>query len=181
MRASKPIQDSGELPARDRHSRFKHSLILWIVLFGIWLLWSGQYDEPLLIGFGGGSCLMVVLLSRRMGIVDAESVPVQLGLRPFIGYLPWLSKEIILANIDVARRVLDPRLPISPRMIRVKASQKEDLGQVVYANSITLTPGTVAVDMAKDEITVHALTREAAQFDESGEMDRRVTKMEGLR
>lgn len=84
----------------------------------------------------------------------------------------------MLANIDVARRILNPKLPIAPMMIRVKASQKGDLARVIFANSITLTPGTVSVDMQGDEIAVHALTPEAAEFDETGEMDRRVSRLE---
>lgn len=157
----------------------KHSLALLLILFGIWLLWSGQNDV-LLISFGIGSCLIVTLLSRRMQIVDEEGAPLQLGLRPFTSYMPWLIKEIVIANVDVARLILHPRLPISPRMIRVRASQKGDLGRVIYANSITLTPGTVSVDIAGDEIAVHALTRKAAELEASSDMDRRVSSMEGL-
>lgn len=144
----------------------------------IWLLWSGHFT-PLLLAFGVASSLFVLFLTRRMNIADEECAPL-LGLRPLI-YLPWLIKEVTLANIDVAKRVLDPSLPINPQMIRVKASQKGDLGRVIYANSITLTPGTVSVDMQGDEIVVHALTSEAADEDKSGDMDRRVTKLEGAR
>ena len=155
----------------------KYTVVLAVTLFGIWLLWSGHYT-PLLVSFGAGSCLLVAWLSRRMKIADEEGVPVHLGLRPFLIYAPWLIKEIVLANIDVARRILNPKLPIAPMMIRVKASQKGDLARVIFANSITLTPGTVSVDMQGDEIAVHALTPEAAEFDETGEMDRRVSKLE---
>ena len=156
----------------------KHSLVLGLTLFGIWLLWSGHFDLPLMIGFGVVSCLLVVLLSRRMNIVDEEGVPLQLGLRPFIYYAPWLIKEIVVANIDVARRILHPRLPIRPTVVQVRASQKGDLGRVIYANSITLTPGTVSIEMELDQITVHALSREGADDDMSGEIDRRVSKLE---
>ena len=122
--------------------------------------------------------MLVVWLSRRMNIVDEEGVPLQLGLRPFIYYAPWLLKEIVVANIDVTRRILHPRLPIRPTIVRVRASQKGDLGRVIYANSITLTPGTVSVDMEGDRITVHALSHEGAEEDMAGEMDRRVSKLE---
>ena len=81
----------------------------------------------------------------------------------------------------LARRLLDPRLPIRPQLIRLKASQTEDLTRVVYANSITLTPGTVSIAIEDDEIVVHALTRSAADEDKSGEMDRRATQLEGSR
>jgi multicomponent Na+:H+ antiporter subunit E len=75
---------------------------------------------------------------------------------------------------------LSPSLPISPTIIHVRASQKSDLGKVIYGNSITLTPGTVAIDIDGDKIEVHALTREAAQALRDGDMDRRVTRLEGV-
>ena len=76
------------------------------------------------------------------------------------------------------RRVLSPSLPVTPTLIRVKASQTSDLGQVIYANSITLTPGTVAVDLVGDQIKVHALLREGIEDLQAGEMDRRICRLE---
>jgi len=154
------------------------SVLLGIVLFGTWLLWSGHFTS-FLVSFGVVSCLLVVLMSRRMNIVDAEGVPIQLGLRPFYSFAPWLLKEIVVANIDVSRRILNPRLPILPTVVRVRASQKGDLARVIYANSITLTPGTISIDLAGSQITVHALCHEGAEEDLAGEMDRRITKLEG--
>ena len=143
----------------------------------VWLLWSGHYTT-LLIAFGAGSSLFVVLIARRMCLTDAEGHPVHLLLR-LTTYVPWLIWAIVKSNIDIAVRILNPRLPISPRIIKVKASQKTDLGRVIYANSITLTPGTVTVDVEGDELTVHALTRGTAEDLETGDMDRRVTGTEG--
>ena len=161
-----------------RRQNRKHSLALVGVLLLIWLLWSGHYT-PMLISFGIASSLFVVLLSRRMDIADEEGAPL-LGMRPLL-YIPWLIRQIIEANVDVARRILNPGLPIAPRMIEVRASQRSELGRVIYANSITLTPGTVSVDMRGDRIKVHALSAEAAAFDESGEMNRRVSSLESGR
>ncbi len=155
----------------------KYSLVLGLALFAAWLVWSGHYT-PLLIGFGAFSCVAVVLLARRMRIVDAEAAPVHLGLRPFIFYAPWLVKQIVLANIDVARRILQREMSIQPVVIRVKASQKGEIGRVIFANSITLTPGTVSIDVVGDTITVHALAPELADLEGIGEMDRRVTRLE---
>jgi multicomponent Na+:H+ antiporter subunit E len=112
-----------------------------------------------------------------MGIIDVEGHPIHL-LGGLLLYLPWFAWALIQANIDVARHILSPRLSISPCLIRVKASQKTHLGQVIYANSITLTPGTVAVDVEEGTIEVHALTRSAAEELMTGEMDRRVTHLE---
>ena len=155
----------------------KFPLILTVVLFGVWLLLSGHYD-PLMIGFGIVSCLLVVLVSCRMRIVDEEGAPVELGLRPFIFYAPWLLKKIVVANFDVAGRILHPSLPIHPTMVSVHASQRGEIARVIYANSITLTPGTVAVKMEGNKITVHSLSYEGAVEDGSGEMDRRVSALE---
>ncbi len=105
--------------------------------------------------FGLVSCVGVVLLAGRMRIVDEEGVPIQLGIKPFL-YAVWLVKEIVQANIDVAWRILKPSLPIRPKVIRLKATQQGDLGRVIYANSITLTPGTVSIDVEGDEISAYS-------------------------
>ena len=147
------------------------------VLFVIWLLLSGHYDA-LLIGFGVLSCAMVAAIAARMDLVDREGHPIYLISRA-LRYWPWLVWEIVKANWDVARRALGPGLDISPTLLRVSASQKTDLGRVIYANSITLTPGTVSVDVEGGTILVHALSRDGAAALEEGEMDRRVTRMMG--
>lgn len=152
-----------------------------IVLFGIWLLWSGHYsfDHTLVFVLGVVSCVAVVAIAVRMGIADEEGHPLHLIGRALI-YGLWLLWAIFKANIDVTLRVLHPRLPISPTLVQVRTSQKSDLGRVIYANSITLTPGTVSVETEADTITVHAIARDVAEDLETGEMDRRVTSVEGL-
>ena len=89
-------------------------------------------------------------------------------------------KEIVLSNLAVARVILDPKLPIHPRILRVPAGQRSDLGQVIYANSITLTPGTVTLDVRDGHMLVHALTTESAKGLLTGEMDRRVAQLEAF-
>ena len=155
----------------------KLPLYLTLVLFGVWLLWSG-HTEPLLISLGAVSTVSVVAVCRRMGLIDEEAVPLGLPLRAPL-FLPWLLWQVVKSNVDVARRILDPRLPIRPELIRVKAGQRDDLGRTIHANCITLTPGTVSVGVEGGEIIVHALTREAARGLQTGEMDRRVTRFEG--
>ncbi|MDH3642360.1 MAG: Na+/H+ antiporter subunit E [Gammaproteobacteria bacterium] len=152
------------------------AVYLGLFLFGLWFLLSGSY-VALLLALGFASSVFVVAIALRMHIVDRETHPIHLH-SAIVFYWIWLTWEIVKANIDVARRVLDPRLPMSPNLLRVKATQKTDLGRVSYANSITLTPGTVSVRVEGDSILVHALTREAAEVLAKGEMDRRVTKIE---
>ena len=154
-----------------------HAISLALVLFALWLLLSGHY-VPLVLGLGALSVLLVVTIALRMDVVDRERYPIHLSPKALL-YWPWLGWEIVKSNVDVARRILSPTLPISPTVIRLKASQKSELGKVIYANSITLTPGTVSIDIDGDKIEVHALTREAAHALRTGNMDRRVTRFEG--
>jgi multicomponent Na+:H+ antiporter subunit E len=150
---------------------------LGAALFALWLMLSGHYT-PLLLRFGVGSCALVVFIAHRMDVVDHEGVPLSVTGR-FIAYFPWLLKEIWVANIAVARVILTPSLPISPISVIFKASQKTDLGRVIYANSITLTPGTISTGVNGNEIEIHALTRKDVDGREEDEMDRRVSWVEG--
>ena len=153
---------------------------LAVFLAAAWVLWSFHFT-PLLLGLGAASIVLVLYLVHRMRVVDEEAALVDLVNVRTALYVPWLLAEVIRANLAVARLILHPRLPISPRMIRVPAEQKSALGKVLYANSITLTPGTVTVDVDEHEGTllVHALTTSAAEGLESGEMGRRVAALEG--
>ncbi len=154
-----------------------HSISLGLLLFGVWLLLSGFF-EWLLLGLGVVSCLAVVLIAHRMDVIDREGHPIHLGWRILV-YWVWLAGEIVKANIDVARRILHPGLPIRPQLVRLKTSQGSELGHVIYANSITLTPGTVSVEVGRGEILVHAIANEPAEGLKTGEMDRRVSRVEG--
>jgi multicomponent Na+:H+ antiporter subunit E len=147
------------------------------VLSALWLALSG-YFQALLISFGILSCVLVAWLGARMDRTDGEH---HFGLvRPLatIRYLGWLTLEVIKSNLDVSRRILSPRLPISPTVVWVPASQKSEIGLVVFANSITLTPGTVSIDIQEGEIEVHALSKEGADALLEGEMNRRVRSIE---
>ena len=154
----------------------KRALSLFLLLFAFWLLLSGHYDFWL-IGLGFISSASAVFLARRMGIVDAEGLPLDL-VPGLLRYAPWLFGTVIQANFDVARRILHPRLPITPTVIRVPAEQRTAPGRVSYANSITLTPGTISLEVSDDEIEVHALSVDAAEDLQSGEMGRRVVALE---
>jgi len=151
-----------------------------VVLFVFWLLLSG-YFTPFLMGAGIVCAALVVAFTRRMQLLDREGYPLHLVPRALLSYWPWLLWEICKSAWDVSRIVVHPRLPISPTMTRVPATQRSDLGRTAYANSITLTPGTIAIEAEGGEILVHALTREAARGLDAGDMDRRVTAFEGRR
>ncbi len=154
-----------------------HAVSTFAVLYGFWLLLSG-YFTPFLLAAGAASALAVVLFSKRMGIIDRESYPFHLVGHALFSYWPWLVKEIIKSGWDVARRIIHPRLPISPTLVRFRPSQRTDLGLVIHAQSITLTPGTISVEVGPGEFLVHALTAEAGAALAGSEMDRRVTVLE---
>lgn len=145
-------------------------------LFAFWLLLSGQ-TSPFLIAAGIGSTLAVLAICERMGILDREGQPIHLGLRA-VAYWGWLTWEIAKSAWDVTKLILGPIGGISPTLVRVRASQATEVGRVIYANSITLTPGTISLELDDDTIVVHALTRGGAASLEGGDMDRRVTRLE---
>jgi multicomponent Na+:H+ antiporter subunit E len=148
------------------------NLKLAIALSLLWLLLSGHF-EALILAFGVFSIALVVWLSARMRIVDGESYPFSLIPR-LSGYWAWLLKEIVKSNIDVAKRVLGPSSAVQPLVFDVQASQSSDLGLVIFANSITLTPGTVSLDLEKGRIRVHALHPDIAKGVSESGMDARV-------
>lgn len=155
--------------------RYSLTLLIEVVIF--WLLLSGHYNARFL-GFCAISSLLVTWLARRMAVVDAESQPHHLALR-LPGYWLWLGWEVVKANIDVIKCILAPRRPITPTMGQVTAEGHSELGQVIYANSITLTPGTISVAMPDAVIDVHALTRDGFDDLAEGAMHRRVLATEG--
>ena len=148
---------------------------LAVALGAAWLLWSGLF-KPLLLGLGLFSCVLTLYLSKRMGYFDSELFALRFSFR-LMKFWIWLIKEIVSSSLEVARVVLDPDLPISPSVVTLKATATHPVDQVILGNSITLTPGTLALDLHKGVIQVHCLTRDGAQNVLDGEMDRRVAAL----
>ena len=150
---------------------------LWGILFAIWLLLSWHFTT-LLIVFGLATCTLAVWVGVRMGTVDRESVPIHLVGGALL-YVPWLVWEIFKSNVRVARIILAPRLRVDPSIVHFRASQRTDLGRFIYANSITLTPGTVTTGIVGDDFEVHAIVQSEIDGSEENDMNRRVTALEG--
>jgi multicomponent Na+:H+ antiporter subunit E len=146
-------------------------------LFVFWLVLSGHYT-PALVALGAVSALACTAAALRMRIVDAEGHPIHL-IFGLLTYVPWLACEIFKSAWAVTKIIVDRRLPVSPSMTVVTASQRTTIGMFIYANSITLTPGTITVGQRGDKLTVHALVQQGAIDLEAGRMDRRVTRLEG--
>jgi len=154
-----------------------HSVSLFVFLCLFWLLLSGFFTA-FLLSAGVGCALAVVWFARRMDVVDAEGHPIHLGPRMLL-YWFWLIKEIVKSAWNVSMIIVNPKLPISPTLVRFRPTQKTELGLVIHANSITLTPATITVEAGPDEFLVHGLTRGGAEGVIDSEMDRRVTACEG--
>ena len=154
---------------------------------GFWLVFSGQLDA-LHVGAGVLSAALVAVLSRdleRLGTRhDARGRPVpvftfSVHWGRFAVYLAWLLGQVIVANLQVAFIVLHPRLPISPTVVRFRTRLPGDLGRTTFGNSITLTPGTITLDVEGDRLVIHALTRASAQQVLTRAMERRVARALG--
>ncbi len=148
----------------------------FLIMFLFWVILSGMFDAFHLT-LGLISCSIVTALSRELLFLGSSKQP---WIRQTVGlilYLPWLFWAIVLSCIDVARIVLHPRMLdlIDPRIIHFKTQLKSDFSRVTFAQSITLTPGTITVFIHEDEFTVHALTKDSADG-LPGEMEERIIK-----
>ncbi len=153
------------------------SISLAIVLFVFWLALSGHYSA-MLVGIGLGTAIAAAAAMRRLNILDAEAHPTEV-VAATLTYWPWLFWEIVKSAWTVTKVILHPKLPVSPTMTTVEASQTTPVGIATYGNSITLTPGTITTDVSGNRLIVHALMREGAIDLEEGGMDRRVRQFEG--
>lgn len=153
--------------------------IVWLVfiLSVFWVIDSGHFD-PLLLSFGVFSVTLVVWINHRMSQATGDYQPPIIMSRRMPGYIIWMLKEIIKSNIEVVRCIYQRQPAIEPSVFKVLASQKSDLFRVLYANSITMTPGTITLEVEDDEFTIHALTRSSREGVETGEMDQRVRRFE---
>jgi multicomponent Na+:H+ antiporter subunit E len=158
-------------------NKFYHIASLFISLAILWLLLSGYYTG-LLLSLGFLSVFFVTMISLRMGLLPYDQPETFFRFIKYIPYGFWLVIEILKSNIDVCKRILNPRLPISPRWVTIKSSQTSEFGEIVYANSITLTPGTISIDVNDNNIDVHALSESGVDGLETGEMDKRVSQAE---
>ena len=136
---------------------------------------SGHYSI-LIITLGVISCAFCVYVAKRGNLIDDEGLPIFFIPR-LSNYLIWLFKEILKSNLNTAKVIINGK--VEPETFTVKASQVTDVAKVTYANSITLTPGTVTTKMQKDVFEVHALNSDFGNDDRTNEMDKKVTWLEG--
>ncbi|MBW2107286.1 MAG: Na+/H+ antiporter subunit E [Deltaproteobacteria bacterium] len=144
-----------------------------VIMFGFWLLLSGIFDAfHLTLGFLCSALVGVLFHDLLFSNVRVGDMRVVAGR--FIAYIPWLIEQIVLANIHVASLVIRPRMPIDPKVITFKSKLETDVSFVTLANSITLTPGTITMDIKDGVYYVHALSKKVADDLNTGEMEDRV-------
>ncbi len=162
----------------------RHYFGFFLLLLCLWLMLSGEYSlyHPLVSISGLLSCLFVTWLAWRMDIRNHAWSPLHLHYPRWLAYTLWLCKEVALANLHVSRLILASLLgkqnAIRPAMRDFATSQRGNAARVIYANSITLTPGTVAVQVNKHSLTVHALSETLLEGYADGLLDARVTQLE---
>lgn len=151
-------------------------LIKWTaVLTVFWLLLSG-FLKPLLLFFGVVSVVLVVYYTHKMDKTDNSATSIPLGPK-FLLYLGWLLKEVVLSSVAVAKKVWGSSDNLTPAIAKLPVKTVPKGGRVLYANSITLTPGTLSIDLDDDYVTVHALQESSLEELQSGEMASRVSRI----
>jgi len=150
----------------------------WAILLStFWLLLSG-YIQPLLLGFGTVSVIVVLFVLKRMDDVDQEKQEIGTGLR-LMQYFPWLIWQVITSSLQVTKLIWGPTDKLSPSVATIKVDNVPPKRRALYANSITLTPGTLSVDLVGDEITVHALQKSSIDELEQKAMENKITQIWG--
>lgn len=153
-------------------------MVSWtLALVVFWLLLSG-YFKALLLFFGAVSVALVVVTVRKMDSVDSRPQPLRVDHKLLL-YFVWLIGQIVRSSLDVAKLVWLSPNKIEPSLGVISTKTTEETGNVLYANSITLTPGTLSVDLSEDTVTVHALQTPSLEELEQGDMEARVIKASG--
>jgi multicomponent Na+:H+ antiporter subunit E len=151
---------------------------LTVTMVVLWLLLSGLFKTQLIV-LGVLSVVLVVWLANKMGVQQHQGQPIYFRFFHILKYWGWLGWQIALSNIDVTKRIWSAQVDIKPTLKRVSATPDTELGRVVYANSITLTPGTTAISFTPDdEILVHALHEDGIKELEQGEMAAHIRDVE---
>ena len=160
-----------------RTSKVVKAVVIALVLFVLWVTLSGLF-KPILVMLGLASTALVVAIVGRLGILDSEGVPLTVRFGRMAAYFGWLLVEVLKADWAVTRIILSPQPLLAQQLLRVPVTTRTDLAKVVYANSITLTPGTVTVETAGEHFYVHALAHEFADMDALAAMNDRVCATE---
>ena len=160
---------------------------MFLLLFGLWLVLSGEFYPEFIVAGAVASASVVLMAGHLVHPAAAEHYqPLPRSFRwlaatilRFLAYLVWLTKEIAIANMQVTYQVLHPSLPISPRLMRFRTALRMEPSLLLFAHSITLTPGTITVNLDGDEFIIHALSHASVQAVEEGRMQQKIARTFG--
>ena len=159
--------------AQQSRLTLRNFTITFFILFIFWVLFSGKFDYFHLT-LGVICSLLVSYLSHDLLFFNVRLGDARLRIRRFFEAAPWFMGQIFTANLHVAYLALSPKMPIDPQIIRFKTKLESDIAYVALANSITLTPGTITVDIRDGEFFVHAIDKEVAYDLDTGEMEDKI-------
>ena len=159
--------------AQEAKSGFQNFVATFFILFIFWALLSGKYDSFHLT-LGVICSIIIAYLTHDLLFANVRVGDTRIIVQRFITYMPWLVYQIILSNIHVAYLSLSPKMPIAPQILRFRTKLESDISWVTLANSITLTPGTITMDIREGEFFVHALSKKVADDLNTGEMEDRI-------
>ena len=159
--------------AQDAKSGLQNFLATFILLFAFWVILSGKFDA-FHLSLGVICTFIIAYLSHDLLFANVRVGDIRVIVQRFVTYMPWLIYQIVTANMHVAYLALSPRMPINPQIITFKTKLESDISWVTLANSITLTPGTITMDIQDGEFVVHALSKKVADDMNTGEMEDRV-------
>jgi multicomponent Na+:H+ antiporter subunit E len=159
--------------AERKKTRFQNFVGTSIILFLFWMLLSGKFDGFHLT-LGAICCVLTAYLFHDLLFTNVRVGDMRVVAARFIAYLPWLIEQILLANLHVASLVVRRKMPIDPQIVKFKTKLETDISYVTLANSITLTPGTITMDIKDGVFYVHALSRKVAEELNAGDMEDRV-------
>ncbi len=169
--------ETSVLKAHARRGRELRTVFTTLTLFALWLLMSGVY-EPLTIGLGAASSILAVYVGKRMNAIDRHPLAIHVNFFKLLNYFGWLMVEIAKSNWAVTKLIVSPKMKLRQNMFEVPYVQKSDLGQTIFANSITLTPGTITVEVEPGYFLVHAVDYSEDDHDALADMGRRVAATE---
>jgi len=147
----------------------KGRIVYFIITFGFWLLFSWAVDLSHLV-VGIVVSLTIVFWFGDIFLHQAYSIFPIKRIARFIYYLPRFVWEMIKANVDVAYRVIHPRMPIRPGIVKIKTDLRTDVGITALANSITLTPGTMTLDLEDGYLYIHWINVKATEVEEASSL-----------
>lgn len=154
--------------------RFKHTVLLFLVLMALWVLLTPNDMQEIWVGLAVSALVALFTLRLEPVLGDLRLTPKALVYA--VIYLFVFIKELIVSNLDVARRVINPKLPIKPGIVKVKTKLNSSIAKTILANSITLTPGTLTVDIKGEYLYIHWI--EIQHDDLEGATQDIVTKFE---